>query len=404
MAAIAFALFASGCSSSDASGDSASRSGGSADDSGTPATGKPIRIGYSNTEGKGANSFPSYTLGAELAVKWVNSHGGVNGRPLELDKCLTDGSTASSLSCANRFADAKDSVVLSGYDLGADAMVPVLDGAKIPAFGIIFQGTKAQADPNFYQVAAPLATAFTLPFGTFADADKKNVAFVNVDVPIVQEVFNSMLKPMAAQLGLSISLVTYDPASLDFSSVAATLVANGYDAVLFAGSDEQCNAFAGAASTMSYQGLMNMGTCSQFAAKHGSKVAGYQSLGFVYPPEARDSTPSAEQADIDQYVNDVEQAGKQDEADKFSVDGYAAVMDLANVLKTVKGPVDAASVTSAFNSLAAFDGFAGNTLDCAHRSAAQGAACDTEMLLMEVSSDGTSLDVVGGGFTSPPTS
>jgi len=309
VAAIACALFASACSSSGTSGGSPNSSDGRPAGSGTPATGTPIKIAYSNTEGKGANSFPTYTLGAELALKWVNSHGGVNGHPLVLDKCLTDGSAASSLSCANGFVAAKDPVVLSGYDLGADAMVPVLDGAKIPAFGIIFQGTKAQADPHFYQVAAPLTTSFALPFATFAKAGKKKVAFVDVDVPVVQQAFSAVLKPLATRLGLSVSLVTYDPTSSDFSSVAATLAAENDDGVLFAGNDDQCNAFAGAASTVSYQGLVNMGVCTDFLAKYGSKVAGYQTLGFLYRPQARGSAPKTKQAQIDQYVNDVKQAG-----------------------------------------------------------------------------------------------
>jgi len=79
-------------------------------------------------------------------------------------------------------------------------------------------------------------------------------------------------------------------------------------------------------------------------------------------------------------------------------------MDLADVLKTVQGPISASSVTAAFNSLSAFDGFDGDSLDCAHRTSAQGAACDTKMLLFQVGPDGKSLDVVGGGYSTPPAS
>lgn len=390
-----------GCSSSNTA-DSDTSSGTESNSPGNPATGSPITIGYSNTEGKGALSVPSYTAGVELGIKWVNDHGGIDGHPLVLDKCLTDGSAASSLSCANRFVANKVPVVLSGYDLGVDAMVPVLNGAKIPLFGVALQGTKAQANPEFYQVSAPLPSIFAVPFDAFAKAGKKKIAFVSADVPTVQVAFGAFLKPLASKLGLSLSLVTYDPSSLDFSAAVATLKANGIEGAIFGGNDDMCVGFVNAATSTGYDGVVNTGVCHKFLGKYGSRVAGYQSVSFLYPPEARDSAPKAKQTEIDQYLNDAEQAGEEDNIDGASLAGYASVMDLQDILTTVDGSVTAASAAAAFKSLSGFEGFAGNTIDCAHRAAAQGASCDTELLLLEVDESGEKLTVLGDGYVPPP--
>ena len=366
--------------------------------SGNPATGTPINIGYANTEGKGALSFPTYTVGTELAIKKVNAEGGVNGHPLVLDKCPTDGTPASSLSCANTFVQHKDAVVLSAADIGVDAMVPVLNGAKIPAFSITFQGVNAAANPQFFQFGPPLMAAFSTPLGVLAQK-VKNIALVDADVPVVHQLFSSTIKPLAAQLGVQVQLVTYDAAATDFTSVIATLNANKNEGVVMLGGEDACSAFAQSATTLGYQGLVMMGSCNHFIDKLGSRAAGYYSLGYVYPPKALAAAPAPKQAQLNQYLDEVKQAGLESKTDVLSLYGYASIIDLADVIKTAKGEVSAATVTSAFTSLSGFDSFDGDVMTCAHRPVAQGSACNAKLLVLQVKSDGT-LSVYGGGFTS----
>src|SRR5882757_3596560 len=390
--AIAAVLTLAACSSRSSGGAAHQAS------SGNPATGTPINIGYANTEGKGARSFPTYTVGTELAIKKVNAEGGVNGHPLVLDKCPTDGTPASSLSCANTFVQHKDAVVLSAADIGVDAMVPVLNGAKIPAFSITFQGVYAAANPQFFQFGPPLMAAFSTPLGVLAQKVKK-IAVVDADVPVVHQLFSSTIKPLAVQLGVQVQLVTYDAAATDFTSVIATLNANKNAGVVMLGGEDACSAFAQSATTLGYQGLVMMGACNHFIDKLGSRAAGYYSLGYVYPPKALAAAPAPKQAQLNQYLDEVKQAGLESKTDVLSLYGYASIIDLADVIKTAKGEVSAATVTSAFTSLSGFDSFDGDVMTCAHRPAAQGSACDAKLLVLQVKSDGT-LSVYGGGFTS----
>src|SRR5580765_5807278 len=48
-----------------------------------PATGQPVKIGFVNLEG-GAVSLPELRIGAQTAASYLNQHGGVKGRPLEI--------------------------------------------------------------------------------------------------------------------------------------------------------------------------------------------------------------------------------------------------------------------------------------------------------------------------------
>ncbi|MFC5676932.1 ABC transporter substrate-binding protein [Aeromicrobium endophyticum] len=373
---------------------------GSSDDGGSDPsaglTGDPITIGYVNTEGKGALSSPTYTEGVDRAVERVNEDGGIDGRPVVVKKCLTDGSPASSIACANGFVESGVVMVLNGLDAGFDAAAPVLVGARIPAFAALFPGPVAGAEPTFFQMTSPLA-ALAVPFSALAELEVEDVGFVAIDVPTVKQAYDGVVVPLAGSAGMKTSLITYDPAAVDFTSVVSTLKANGTEAAIFSGSEEQCSSFAKAATTLDYQGTVVMGTCTEFIDELGDDAAGLLTLGFLYPPEAADDAPANIQKDLEQYEDDVTGDG----SDVYSLYGYASVIDVARVLETIDGEISPATVGTAFAGLRDFASFAGNTLTCADRPAAQGSACDTSLLVFRVLEDGT-LETVGDGFTAPP--
>ena len=63
----------------------------------------PIRVGLLNQENSPAGSFPEARAAVEAAVRWVNEElGGVNGRPVELEVCVTDFTVERSQACAQQ--------------------------------------------------------------------------------------------------------------------------------------------------------------------------------------------------------------------------------------------------------------------------------------------------------------
>src|ERR1700719_4714885 len=68
--------------------------------SGQRATGAPLKVGYINLQGGPTISSPNFTVGAELAAGYVNDYlNGFGGHPVQLTKCYTDGTPASTTAC-----------------------------------------------------------------------------------------------------------------------------------------------------------------------------------------------------------------------------------------------------------------------------------------------------------------
>ena len=122
---ILIAAVAAGCGSSSSSSSSASStaassapastsatnaSSGSAAPSpaslGTPhkATGSPYTFGVINLE-SGPVTFPEVREAEQAGVDYVNNYlNGINGHPIQLATCVSDGQPATSTNCANQIA------------------------------------------------------------------------------------------------------------------------------------------------------------------------------------------------------------------------------------------------------------------------------------------------------------
>ncbi|MDG2439119.1 MAG: hypothetical protein P8M10_07365, partial [Ilumatobacter sp.] len=57
-----------------------------------PAAGDPIVIGMVNTEGTPGLDFPEMRTDTDLAVTYLNEHGGMGGRPVQIEHCAAAGS------------------------------------------------------------------------------------------------------------------------------------------------------------------------------------------------------------------------------------------------------------------------------------------------------------------------
>src|SRR5213075_299135 len=118
------------------------------------ATGQPITIGFMNNEG-GAFSVPELRVGSEVAEKYINTQlGGVNGRPIHVERCATDGTPESAIDCVNGLIEKHVVAVIEGTDLGADAVLPLLKDAGIPMLGHVQFGAGRMFDANAYYFGA----------------------------------------------------------------------------------------------------------------------------------------------------------------------------------------------------------------------------------------------------------
>lgn len=82
-----------------------------------PPTGEPIVIGMVNTEGTPGLDFPEMRTDTDLAVDYLNQHGGMGGRPIEIAHCAAAGSPETSQACAQELAGKNVEMVMLGLDL-----------------------------------------------------------------------------------------------------------------------------------------------------------------------------------------------------------------------------------------------------------------------------------------------
>lgn len=100
-----------------------------------PPTGEPIVIGFVNTEGPAGLNFPELEDAAAASVDYLNEHGGMGNRPIQLEVCIAEGSPESSQACAQELAGKNVEMVMLGLDLFPD--YATYDAAGIPVAGII---------------------------------------------------------------------------------------------------------------------------------------------------------------------------------------------------------------------------------------------------------------------------
>ena len=97
-----------------------------------PPTGEPMVVGLVNTEGTPGLNNPEIREAIQGAVEYLNQHGGIGDRPVELETCIANGSPETSQACAQELTGKGVELVLLGLDLFphyatyAAASVPVI--------------------------------------------------------------------------------------------------------------------------------------------------------------------------------------------------------------------------------------------------------------------------------------
>jgi Periplasmic binding protein len=103
---------------------------------GSPATGKPINLVFLtqvSSQGTGGDGWP----GIQAAIKYVNAHGGIKGRPLAAQECVDNADPNLAVGCATRAAGDPSVIASVGSaTLQGAAVDPILERAGLPAIGV----------------------------------------------------------------------------------------------------------------------------------------------------------------------------------------------------------------------------------------------------------------------------
>jgi branched-chain amino acid transport system substrate-binding protein len=100
-----------------------------------PPTGDPMIVGMVNTEGSPGLDFPEIAASTQAAADFLNEHGGIGNRPVQLEVCKAAGSPETSQACAQELAGKNVELVMLGLDLfpGYDTFT----ASNIPVTGVL---------------------------------------------------------------------------------------------------------------------------------------------------------------------------------------------------------------------------------------------------------------------------
>ena len=100
-----------------------------------PPDGDPILLGLVNTEGTPGLDYPDIRIDIEASIDYLNEHGGMGGRPIELANCTANGSPETSQACAQELTGKKVELVMLGLDLFPD--YATYTAAGVPVVGVL---------------------------------------------------------------------------------------------------------------------------------------------------------------------------------------------------------------------------------------------------------------------------
>jgi branched-chain amino acid transport system substrate-binding protein len=314
---------------------------------GQQATGAPIKVGYINQQGGSTFSAPEYTEGAELAVSYVNGHlNGFGGHPVQLVRCYTDGTPASSAACANQMVDDKVPLVIQGQDSNT-ASVPILAKAGIPYVVPNGVGPSESDTPGVFTLTVNLSGGIAGMAKYASDRGWRKVALLALDLPSESQSFQKFTGPVYAKAGVRYQLIYVPPGTPDQTPQVSAAMSGHPDAILFAGDVNTCTSFLKAVAALGVTTpVFLVGSC-----------AGKSVLASV-PATALENAYVLSSVDLSNTGTDAQTfetlLRQQDpNADPQSIRlrlGYLSVVTLARILKGFTGDPTAENLMTAIRS------------------------------------------------------
>jgi branched-chain amino acid transport system substrate-binding protein len=399
-AAIAVSLSIVACSSSSGQAGPAGSKSSSAKIAGTTATKSPIKVGFIDPN-SGPAPYKTVKYGRKGGLRYVNKIiGGVNGHPLKLSVCNSDGTPEKNVSCANRFVQEHVVAVVDGYAAAAGAEAPILKRAGIPITGVVAGNDTLNTASNAYYFG-PAHQAFAVgPLQVLHKAGVNKMALTIADVPAGHAYVKKYVDPAAKDLGMQVSTFYYPANNPNWSVIATTLTSKNAGLVgVIAAPETQCTALLKAVQRTGWNKKILLGGCQDFVKKVGkSQAAGVYSYSATWLSSMRKYAPPVIQRQIDAYHRTMAAIGHADVKDQRAISGFADLVDLAKRMRDAKTPITAKSVTTAFAKTKNFQTFMGPVVTCTPPPWQHSSSCTDTVLITKVRPDGSIKPAGGKGF------
>jgi branched-chain amino acid transport system substrate-binding protein len=250
----AAAVAVTGCgSSSNSSSSSASAGGGGATSSAPAATGtssaaagssalgapkaagsgSPVVFGAINDETNAGADFPESREAANAMVSYLNAYrGGIDGHPIKIDWCITDGSPATSGNCAKKLIADHPTAILGSTDLASAVTIPAYKAAKLAYIGGM-NFTPVESSASNAVIFNDTATLGNVLGGVYAAQNLKGKKVAVIALGDTQGQFsaNTFWVPGIKSAGGQAKVFLAPPSQADLSSVVQSAIAWGPDVI-----------------------------------------------------------------------------------------------------------------------------------------------------------------------------
>lgn len=342
-----------------------------------------------------ASQFPEETLGAQAAANYIdNELGGVDGRPLQLVTCATDGTPERSVACAHQLVDQKPVALVGGRDGGGPAALAVYEAANLVHLGGAAVTPAEQMAADGFRFSP-----FTLTFPALADfaVDRlgaRRITVIASDDVVGHGLAEGLVGSALAKKGAEGSIVFY-PANQTGQAAALGQAANGDpDAIVAVTSPQGCQALVAARGTLGLRGALFLPNClvNGVATALGSDAEGVY-IGAQFLPIDSDD------ADVRTYLDNARQYGASNLESDLTIDGFASVMNAWQLFREIGADrLSAQSITSALRSGPPRHNFMGHPYTCDGTAVpARPAMCNGAVRILQVHG-GKLVDVGGDWF------
>ena len=333
-------------SSSKTSGDASSSAAGP----GSTATGSPIKI-MSFGQFQATNlSYPEGKTSIDAAVKTINAAGGINGHPLQVEACNDQGDPNIAAQCARTAVSHKDVAVLGSYSQNAGQILPILEAAHIAYVGATAQSVTDTTSP----VSFPLEGLNQVVFGgvgygsTLVGCKKAGILIENygTTTPLAIQSITAGIKLGGGEIvkveNTGSNLPSYAPAVSAIEAAGGecidTIMPPDQIAAVFQAMRQSAKPdikMINAQDTFSTQLLDQLGDTANGMILSSS----------TYPPT------TTQVPEVPKLIAAIKQYEPGAEISQFSIQGWASVLLLQDVVKGISGPVTASAVLNGFEHL-----------------------------------------------------
>lgn len=315
-----------------------------------PATGEPIKVMTVTTLNAAGPTYENIAITAELYADYINSKGGINGRPLEVTVCDEKFDPAVATGCARQAVDEGMVSIVGSFTYFAESIVPVISESDMTWFGACCPITPSElSSPYSFNIGnQPMYAVGAVKKAVDDGCEAINAVIIDGAQVFIPPMENAM-KALGKSFGATVIL---PPTAQDYSAEVAQAT-SGADCVISIISETPFITWNTAWSQSGTEARQYgpQGNLNAVSAKGNEAATDGDVIVGMYPDISTE--PWAE------YRAALEGAGVDQEANDFNSLGgmgtWAAYVGFTKIAESIEGEITAKSFYEAANATSNLD-------------------------------------------------